>query len=151
MNFYALDNKLYVVIKTFFEVEEYFPIAKPQGAKEVGKIQLSIFSHNDLARISQLLLEKGGFGLLDSLQLGFEFTKTKVIEEIIVKILDLLGFNATEQLVRSFKRVNFELNGASSSLFNEFPKIVLKPLDKKPKTEISNILTEADITQVLSS
>ena len=29
MNFYALDNKLYVVIKTFFEVEEYFPIAKP--------------------------------------------------------------------------------------------------------------------------
>lgn len=29
MNYYALDNKLYVVIKAFFEVEEYFPIVKP--------------------------------------------------------------------------------------------------------------------------
>jgi hypothetical protein len=64
----------------------------------------------------------------------------------MVKILDFLGFNGTEKLVKSFKRVNFELNGASSSLFNDFPKVVIKPVSKKPKTEIAGILTEADIT-----
>ena len=79
---------------------------------------MDISSHNDLARISELLVEKGPFGFLDSLEVNFGFNKTKTTEAIIVKVLEKIGFAGSQNLLKSFKRLNLELNGASSSILN---------------------------------
>lgn len=109
---------------------------------------MNISSNNDLGRISELLKEKGVFGLLDSLEVNFEFAKTNMTEAIIITILEKMGFSGISKVIKSFKRLNFELNGASSSILNEFPKVVFKPFVPKTKNDISSILTEANISEV---
>lgn len=124
MNYYGFENKLYVVLKTLFEIpEEEFAVAKPSDPNDTAKIHLTIHSQNDLTRISELLKEKGAIGLLDSLEVNFEFAKTKSTEGVIVVILQQMGFGGIDQVIQSFRRINFELNGASSNILNEFPKI----------------------------
>jgi len=71
-----------------------------------------------LGRISELLVEKGALGFLDSLEVNFGFSKTKGTEAIIAKILERMGFAEAQNLIKSFKRLNLELNGSSSSILN---------------------------------
>jgi hypothetical protein len=71
-----------------------------------------------LGRISELLVEKGALGFLDSLEVNFGFNKTKGTEAIIAKILERMGFAEAQNLIKSFKRLNLELNGSSSSILN---------------------------------
>jgi hypothetical protein len=71
-----------------------------------------------LGRISELLVEKGALGFLDSLEVNFGFNKTKGTEAIIAKILERMGFAGAQNLIKSFKRLNLELNGSSSSILN---------------------------------
>ena len=71
-----------------------------------------------MGRISELLVEKGALGFLDSLEVNFGFNKTKGTEAIIAKILERMGFAGAQNLIKSFKRLNLELNGSSSSILN---------------------------------
>ena len=71
-----------------------------------------------MGRISELLVEKGAIGFLDSLEVNFGFNKTKTTEAMIAKILEIMGFAGAQNLIKSFKRLNLELNGSSSSILN---------------------------------
>lgn len=63
-------------------------------------------------------MEKGAIGFLDSLEVNFGFNKTKATEAIIAKMLERMGFAGAQNLIKSFKRLNLELNGSSSSILN---------------------------------
>lgn len=55
---------------------------------------------------------------MDSLEVNFGFNKTKATEAIIAKMLERMGFAGAQNLIKSFKRLNLELNGSSSSILN---------------------------------
>lgn len=135
---------------TVSEIEKNFSHLKSEAGKENSQISLRVSSHNDGMRIWELANSQGiEAAIFNSLNLEFIFVKSDLILKFIETALGQIGVNQFNSVVKSFYRLNVELNMASAAELSQYPQIKLSPAPKQAqKNDFVEFLMSSGLEKV---
>lgn len=104
--------------------EQHFGELKSQAANENHTIHLRIQSNNDLKVIGEKSKEVGRLAWLENTHLEFGFVKTELISKFLtIFFQQIIGVDTFTSMLKSFRKLTFELNFAGGDYLREFPKV----------------------------
>ena len=156
ISFHPAASSVYAVLESddmlqaVHELSAFLEPVKAKAQEEASEITAKISSQNDLGRIAELIKEKGPLGWIDSLAVEFRFAKTEAVERLVGIVLDkFMGMPDKAVLVKTFRRLNLELNCSSSHHLDEYQKLKLPPHPEPLKAnDLVQILKDAGAAQV---
>lgn len=102
--------------QTVGELEKNFSHLKSEASQDNNQVNLNLSSHNDGMTIWELANAQGiEAALFNSLHLNFSFVKSDTIVKFLEVLLAQIGVANFSSMVKSFYRLNVELNMASGS------------------------------------
>jgi hypothetical protein len=112
--------------QTVGELEKNFSHLKSEASKVNNQVNLNLSSHNDGMTIWELANAQGiEAALFNSLHLNFSFIKSDTIVKFLEVLLAQIGVANFSSMVKSFYRLNVELNMASGSELAQYPNVKL--------------------------
>ncbi len=122
---------------------------KESAKNEAHPIQMRILSHSDLGMIGKDLLKEGIAAWLHSLHYEFNFVKNDFITKVLITFCEkILENDNLSAMIKSFKKLNFEMNFTSSHHLHNYPKVKSRPVEKLPKSDFTIFFEEAGIERV---